>query len=106
LLALRYIGKGNMGVTQSDVRSLHSVVMAGSIFAGGYRQLGVDIQDADHKPFAADDIGYAMQQFADWTRRSVDVDYAILRAAVGHAWLTHVHPFYDGNGRVARLVPT
>ena len=28
----------------------------------------------------------------------------ILRAAVAHAWLTHIHPFEDGNGRIARLV--
>jgi hypothetical protein len=27
-----------------------------------------------------------------------------LAAAVAHAWFTHVHPFHDGNGRVARLL--
>ena len=28
---------------------------------------------------------------------------AIFVAAVAHAWLTHIHPFTDGNGRMARL---
>lgn len=28
----------------------------------------------------------------------------ILDAAVAHAWLTHIHPFEDGNGRLARVL--
>jgi hypothetical protein len=31
---------------------------------------------------------------------------AILRATVLHAWLTHIHPFTDGNGRTARAITT
>lgn len=104
VLALRYIGNGSLGVRQSDVRSLHQVVMAGSYFAGRYRQMGVEIQDQAHIPFSPFKIQYEMQDFADWTQREVDDDDAILRAAVGHAWFTHVHPFYDGNGRVGRLL--
>lgn len=104
VLALRYIGNGNMGVTQSDLRSLHSVIMAGSWFAGDYRKFDAGIEDAEHVPFPTYEIDYAMQQFADWTRQDVEDDDAILRAAVGHAWFTHVHPFQDGNGRMARLL--
>lgn len=104
VLALRYIGDGNMGLTQSDLRSLHQVVMAGSWFAGDYRKFDAGIEDAEHVPFPTFEIGYAMQQFADWSRGEVDEGDAILRASVGHAWFTHVHPFQDGNGRVARLL--
>lgn len=35
--------------------------------------------------------------------RECDVASAV-RAAVLHAWLTHVHPFIDGNGRVSRAI--
>jgi hypothetical protein len=28
----------------------------------------------------------------------------VLTATVAHAWLTHIHPFEDGNGRLARLL--
>jgi Fic family protein len=104
VLALRYIGGENMGVTQSDVRSLHAVVMAGSWFAGDYRKFDARIAEADHIPFPTYEIDFAMQQFADWSRCGVAEDDAILRSAVGHAWFTHVHPFQDGNGRVGRLL--
>jgi hypothetical protein len=30
--------------------------------------------------------------------------YPALAAAIAHAWFTYVHPFEDGNGRVARLI--
>lgn len=104
VLALRYIGTSEVGVRQTDVRSLHSIVMAGSIFAGRYRDLEVEISGSDHHPFAGHDIGRTMQELAEWSRRDGPPEDAILRAAVGHAWFTHVHPFYDGNGRVGRLL--
>jgi fido (protein-threonine AMPylation protein) len=104
VLTHRYIGEGRRGVRQVDLRSLHSIVLAGSIFAGKYRSLGVKILDQEHIPFMAEDIPHSMADFADWSARDVPDDLAVLRAAVGHAWFTHVHPFYDGNGRVSRLV--
>ncbi|MGY4768967.1 Fic family protein [Kribbella sp. CWNU-51] len=104
VLALRYIGGAVRGLSQSDVRSLHGVVMAGSWFAGRYRQFDARIAGAEHIPFPTYDIDFAMSQFADWSQQAVDDDLAVLRAAVGHAWFTHVHPFQDGNGRVARLI--
>lgn len=104
VLAMQFIGNGSTGVSQVDVRSLHSIVLAGSIFAGRFREFGVTISDAVHQPYEGDALIIAMRDFADWTQREVGSDDAILRAAVGHAWFTHVHPFYDGNGRVGRLL--
>ncbi|MFS0885455.1 Fic family protein [Aeromicrobium sp. 179-A 4D2 NHS] len=104
LLGMRYIGNGNAGMSQMDLRALHSVIMAGSWFAGDYRKFAAGIEEAEHVPFPTYEIDYAMQQFADWTRRPGEDDDSVLRAAVGHAWFAHVHPFQDGNGRVARLL--
>lgn len=36
-----------------------------------------------------------------WQRGTGD---AVLDATVAHSWLTHIHPFVDGNGRLARLM--
>ena len=45
-----------------------------------------------------------LQRFTQWFNKpSADVD-ALLRAAIAHLWLITLHPFDDGNGRVARAV--
>lgn len=103
-LALRYVGGSRYGATQTDLRELHAVIMAGSWFAGSYRSFDAGIADSEHRPFPTFKIPSAMVDFAEWTQRPVSDDMAVLRAAVGHAWFAHVHPFQDGNGRVARLI--
>jgi hypothetical protein len=47
-----------------------------------------------------------MRQMDDWTAwsRANDRTSALIRSAVLHAWMTHVHPFGDGNGRTARAI--
>jgi len=104
LLAGRYIGDGSRGFAQIDIRSLHSVLMAGSWFAGAYRSFDAGIADSEHRPFPTYQIDSAMADLADWSQRNHHHEDAVLRAAIGHAWFTHVHPFQDGNGRVARLL--
>lgn len=44
-----------------------------------------------------------MSQFLDWFGRSSDID-PILRAGLAHLWFVTIHPFDDGNGRIARAV--
>ncbi|GAA3560735.1 Fic family protein [Kribbella ginsengisoli] len=104
VLALRYIGGDVRGLCQSDVRSLHGVLMAGEWFAGRYRQFDAAISGSDHAPYPTYEIPFAMAELCDWSQGPVEGDLAVLRAAVGHAWFTHVHPFQDGNGRVGRLI--
>lgn len=47
-----------------------------------------------------------MSMMSDWQSWSADNATlpAPIRSAVLHAWLTHVHPFIDGNGRVSRAI--
>ena len=44
-----------------------------------------------------------MEQFLDWFNRSSDID-PVLKAAVAHFWFVTIHPFDDGNGRIARAI--
>ena len=44
-----------------------------------------------------------MQRFLDWFNRDASTD-AVLTAAVAHLWFVTVHPFDDGNGRIARAI--
>ena len=47
-----------------------------------------------------------MSAMEDWEVWSVSNDgaQALLRAIVLKTWLTHIHPFMDGNGRTSRAV--
>lgn len=44
-----------------------------------------------------------MRQFLTWLERKDDDD-PFLKAATAHVWFLTVHPFEDGNGRVARAI--
>ena len=44
-----------------------------------------------------------MQAFLDWFNRR-DGPEGLLRAGLAHLWFVTIHPFEDGNGRVARAI--
>jgi Fic family protein len=44
-----------------------------------------------------------MKSFIDWFNNNDDID-PVLKAAVAHLWFVTIHPFDDGNGRVARAI--
>lgn len=52
---------------------------------------------------ASDRLKYEMKIFIDWFNRTNDIDQ-VLKAAVAHLWFVTIHPFDDGNGRVARAI--
>lgn len=51
----------------------------------------------------ADSIEKEMKLFTDWFNKDDDTDF-ILRAAIAHLWFVTIHPFEDGNGRIARVL--
>jgi Fic family protein len=44
-----------------------------------------------------------MSAFIDWFNNNNDVD-PVLKAAIAHLWFVTIHPFDDGNGRIARAI--
>jgi Fic family protein len=44
-----------------------------------------------------------MKAFVDWFNGEAAID-PVLKAAVAHLWFVTVHPFDDGNGRIARAI--
>jgi Fic family protein len=44
-----------------------------------------------------------MSRFLDWFNAVDDID-GVLKAALAHLWFVTIHPFDDGNGRVARAI--
>ena len=44
-----------------------------------------------------------MKQFCEWFNKNNDTD-PVLKAAIAHLWFVTIHPFDDGNGRIARAI--
>ena len=52
---------------------------------------------------AATRLDADMQSFLDWFNGAPSVD-PVLKAALAHLWFVTIHPFDDGNGRIARAI--
>lgn len=51
----------------------------------------------------AERIPEEMEQFLDWFAQPGKID-PLLRAGLAHLWFVTIHPFDDGNGRIARAI--
>ena len=99
-------------ITENDVRQLHSFVLDGiHDEAGAYRSVPVTISGSNYSPPGSESVSAEMAALGRWlSSASVPGHDAfagvegLLAAAVAHTWLVTVHPFIDGNGRVARLL--
>ncbi len=52
---------------------------------------------------AASRVPTEMQRFIDWVNADATTD-AVLKAGIAHLWFVTIHPFDDGNGRIARAL--
>jgi len=44
-----------------------------------------------------------MKNFIDWFNSDIKID-PVLKAGIAHLWFVTIHPFDDGNGRIARAI--
>ncbi|MFC8806351.1 Fic family protein [Streptomyces anthocyanicus] len=85
-----------------EIRSLHSLIASGESYAGKYKVQANEIGGAALRTADPWDVALKMRELSDWWQ-DCSVDPA-LEATIIHAWLTHIHPFEDGNGRMARIL--
>ncbi len=52
---------------------------------------------------AAERLDDEMRQFLDWFNGDAAIE-PVLKAAEAHLWFVTIHPFDDGNGRIARAI--
>jgi Fic family protein len=52
----------------------------------------------------ADDVEDEMNRFLSWFNDDKIIIDTVLKAAIAHLWFLTVHPFEDGNGRMARAI--
>ena len=106
--AMRYVrelARKDEPLTQSNVRTLHGLVVKRSRpeLAGRYADLNRYVRtDAGRHEFPSPaEIPALMGEFADWLK---DAPASPASAFTAHRRLVDIHPFNDGNGRTARLL--
>lgn len=52
---------------------------------------------------SAERVPQEMKRFMDWVNEETNTD-GVLKAAIAHLWFVTIHPFDDGNGRIARAI--
>jgi hypothetical protein len=93
---------GNTRLREYEIRGLHGLITGSAAFAGKYKTISNKIAGSAHKTTEPWDVSRAMNELCEWWTRPTSEP--ALEATVVHAWLTHIHPFEDGNGRMARLL--
>jgi Fic family protein len=51
----------------------------------------------------AERLSAEMTAFLDWFNNATDIDH-VMKAGLAHLWFVTIHPFDDGNGRIARAI--
>jgi fido (protein-threonine AMPylation protein) len=94
-----------MPLREVDLRNLHRFTLQAESYAGAYKEKEVGIVGTDGDPVRTTpiiDVQHQMYELVNWFNESNA--QPVLSATVIHSWLTVIHPFEDGNGRVARLL--
>lgn len=92
-------------ITEKDVKSIHSIIMKNIISdAGNYRTEDLIVTGAGFTPPPPFEIETLMKNMIHMINDNPDELTPIELAAQAHYDLAWIHPFSDGNGRMARLV--
>jgi Fic family protein len=102
-------------ITESLVKKFHRTVVHNILTpeqTGEYRVKQVVIRNSEtgevtFRPPSALEVPFLMREFLYWLNKADDDElHPILRAGITHHELVRIHPFIDGNGRVARALST
>jgi Fic family protein len=107
------LAKAGSPLTEAIIRRLHALVMGGGekrVKPTPYRDAQNVIQDSRsggivYLPPEAGDVPGLMKEMVGWMTAKDDLPVP-LKAAIAHYQFATIHPYYDGNGRTARLVTT
>jgi len=89
-----------------DILEVHALVLdkIDRDIAGVYRDGAVRIQGANFVPPEALLVGELMDELIHWYNTDGQKLHPIVRVSVFHHRFVWIHPFFDGNGRTARLI--
>lgn len=92
-------------ISERLIRSLQQLIVKESdpSIAGSYRSGTVMISGSRHRPPDPTDVPILMSELIKWVQSKSKTIHPIELAATFHHKIAHIHPFFDGNGRTARL---
>lgn len=101
----------NSVLTDDAIKHVHELTVYRLLApeaTGDYRKTQVVVKNSQtgeitFRPPPAIEVQFLIQSFLEWLNKTTgDELHAALKAAVTHYELVRIHPFLDGNGRVAR----
>lgn len=99
----------SMPIDKEFICQIHRIVVEGLVREGderpgAFRTLPVTINKSPHRPPAPTDVDDYMRELVTFINEKHGSQFDLLKDAIVHHRFTWVHPFTNGNGRVARLV--
>lgn len=97
--------EGSEALTKRTLLELHGLIIDKSIDqqSGKFRKNDVQIKGSNHSPPNHFKVEEHVDNLFKWMNRNSHKYKPIEMASILHHWLTWIHPFNDGNGRVSRL---
>lgn len=113
LAQLEQYAAQNHPITEKIIQTLHALVVSDgrtSIKPTPYRDGQNVIRDGSsgtiiYMPPESKDVPELMYQMISWIKKNNELPCPIV-AAIAHYQFATIHPYYDGNGRTARLLTT
>jgi len=96
-------------IDKAFICQLHRIVVngltrEGDDRPGAYRNIPVYINKSPHRPPAPADVTEHMDELVKFINEQHGSQFDLLKDAIAHHRFTWIHPFANGNGRVARLL--
>ena len=113
LAQLEQFAAQNHPITEKVIQTLHALVISDGrtrVTPTPYRDGQNVIRDGStgtivYMPPESKDVQSLMRHLVAWLKESDDLPCPVI-AAIAHYQFATIHPYYDGNGRTARLLTT
>lgn len=107
------LAKNKAPITEENIKQIHALVIGGGnskVKPSEYREGQNVIKDSlsggiVYMPPEAKDVAPLMKEMVKWVNTVKDVPIPILASIIHYQFVT-IHPYFDGNGRTARLLTT
>lgn len=98
------MAKQGIALTEDGLKDLHQILMEGFNIPGGlYRNVDISVKGSNHTPPSYVKVYDRMEKYINYVAEGPKED-VLEYISYCHLQLAKIHPFLDGNGRLARLV--